>query len=84
MITLLRFTATTALALSLLGAVSFGQHYNQTNLVSSEPGVAPVTDATLINAWGMSRATGSPGGSLITGRASPCSTTAPDPNRGSS
>ena len=58
--TLLRFTARIGLALLTLGAVSFGQHYNQTNLVSSEPGVAPVTDSDLINAWGMSRGSGSP------------------------
>jgi uncharacterized protein (TIGR03118 family) len=58
--TLLRFTAGIGLALSTLGAVSFGQHYNQTNLVSSEPGVAPVTDSDLINAWGMCRGSGTP------------------------
>src|SRR3954453_16584651 len=40
---LLRLTATTALTLSM-GAVAFGQHYTQTNLVSNTPGVAPVTD----------------------------------------
>jgi uncharacterized protein (TIGR03118 family) len=58
--TLLRLTARTALALSMMGAVSFGQHYNQTNLVSNTPGVAPVTDPVLINPWGMARSSSSP------------------------
>ena len=58
--TLLRLTARTALALSMMGAVSFGQHYNQTNLVSNTPGVAPVTDPVLVNPWGMARSSGSP------------------------
>lgn len=55
----LRFAAGTAL-LSLASAVAFGQHYTQTNLVSNESGVAPVTDPDLINPWGMSRSSGSP------------------------
>ena len=50
----------TAVALSLLlGAVCFGQHYTQTNLVSSTSGIAPVTDSEFINAWGLSRGPGS-------------------------
>jgi uncharacterized protein (TIGR03118 family) len=36
------------------------QHYKQTNLVSNVPGVAPVTDPNLVNAWGMSRGSGTP------------------------
>lgn len=51
--------AGTALTLSM-GAVSFGQSYTQTNLVSNISGVAPVTDPTLINPWGLSRGSGSP------------------------
>jgi len=42
-----------------MGAASFGQHYTQTNLVSSTSGVAPVTDPQLINPWGISRGSGS-------------------------
>jgi len=49
-----RFTVSGVLAL-ILGAACFGQHYTQTNLVSSEAGVAPVTDPQLINPWGISR-----------------------------
>ena len=56
----LRLAAGTAIALSLAGAVAFGQHYTQTNLVSNEMGVALVTDPDLINPWGMSRSSGSP------------------------
>jgi len=37
-----RFAASGVLAL-IMGAACFGQHYTQTNLVSSESGVAPVT-----------------------------------------
>jgi len=39
---------------------AYGQHYNQTNLVSNTAGVARVTDPQLINAWGLSRMSGSP------------------------
>src|SRR5258706_7897488 len=56
---LLRFTVGAALSL-IAGVASFGQHYNQTNLVSNTSGVAPVTDPQLINPWGISRASGSP------------------------
>src|SRR6266404_9539444 len=55
----LRFTVSGVLAL-IMGAACFGQHYTQTNLVSSESGVAPVTDPQLINPWGISRGSGSP------------------------
>jgi uncharacterized protein (TIGR03118 family) len=54
-----RFATTTALVL-ITGAVCFGQHYAQTNLVSNESGIAPVTDPQLINPWGISRGSGSP------------------------
>jgi uncharacterized protein (TIGR03118 family) len=56
---LLRFTVSTALSL-IAGVACFGQHYNQTNLVSNTSGVAPVTDPQLINPWGISRGSGSP------------------------
>jgi uncharacterized protein (TIGR03118 family) len=56
---LLRFTASTAVVL-ITGAVCFGQHYNQTNLVSNTSGIAPVTDPQLVNPWGISRNSGSP------------------------
>jgi uncharacterized protein (TIGR03118 family) len=55
----LRFTASAVVAL-IMGAACFGQHYAQTNLVSSASGVAPVTDSLLINPWGISRGSGSP------------------------
>jgi len=57
--TLPRFAASTALAL-ITGAVCFGQHYIQSNLVSNTLGVAPVTDPQLINPWGLSRSSSSP------------------------
>src|SRR5215472_1420401 len=56
---LMRFAVSTALLL-LTGIASFGQHYNQTDLVSNASGVARVTDPLLVNAWGISRGTGSP------------------------
>jgi uncharacterized protein (TIGR03118 family) len=55
----LRFTVSGVLAL-IMGAACFGQHYTQTNLVSNESGVAPVTDPQLINPWGISRGAGTP------------------------
>ena len=54
-----RFAFSTALTL-VAGAVCFGQHYSQTNLVSNTSGVAPVTDPQLVNPWGLSRSSGSP------------------------
>jgi len=56
---LVRFGAIAALAM-MMGAVCFGQHYTQTNLVSSTSGVAPVTDPQLVNPLGLSRGSGSP------------------------
>jgi len=53
-----RFAVSGVLAL-IMGAACFGQHYTQTNLVSNESGVAPVTDPQLINPWGISRGSGS-------------------------
>ncbi len=55
----LRLAGGTAMALSM-GAVSFGQHYSQTNLVSNQAGTAPVTDPSLINPWGLARSSSSP------------------------
>lgn len=52
------FSASAALVL-LLGTSGFAQHYKQTNLVSNTSGVASVTDSQLINAWGLSRGSGS-------------------------
>jgi uncharacterized protein (TIGR03118 family) len=57
--TLVRFGTIAALSL-MMGAVCFGQHYTQTDLVSNTSGVAPVTDPQLINPWGISRGSGSP------------------------
>src|SRR3981189_582897 len=54
----LRFTVSGVLVL-IMGAACFGQHYTQANLVSNVSGVAPVTDPQLINAWGLSRGSGS-------------------------
>jgi len=56
---LLHLAISSTMALSL-GAVAFGQHYTQTNLVSNTPGVAPVTDPTLVNPWGLSSSASSP------------------------
>jgi uncharacterized protein (TIGR03118 family) len=55
---LLQIAAKTLLVGSM-GAVAFGQHYTQVNLVSSTSGVAPVTDSTISNVWGISRTSGS-------------------------
>jgi uncharacterized protein (TIGR03118 family) len=56
---ILRVATQASLALSM-SAVSFGQHYTQVNLVANTSGVAPVTDPTLINPWGISRSSSSP------------------------
>ncbi len=41
-------------------SLTFAQHYTQTNLVSDQPGVAPVTDPNLVNPWGLARSAMSP------------------------
>jgi uncharacterized protein (TIGR03118 family) len=46
------------LALSFV-SVSFGQHYAQTNLQATAPGVAEATDPQLVNSWGLARTSGS-------------------------
>lgn len=55
--TLARFTAGAAMALAIT-SVCFAQRYKQTDLVSNMSGVAPVTDSQIINAWGLSRGSG--------------------------
>ena len=56
--------AVLALVLVALGASSFAQdsvqQYKQTNLVSSQAGVAQNQDSDLVNGWGLSRSSGSP------------------------
>src|SRR5580765_3467604 len=52
------FSASAAFAL-FLGTSGFAQHYKQTNLVSNTSGAAPITDPQLMNAWGLSRGSGS-------------------------
>jgi uncharacterized protein (TIGR03118 family) len=54
----------TAIALSTLGMASILTAgpigFVQTNLASNLPGVAPVTDPNLVNAWGIAATSGSP------------------------
>jgi uncharacterized protein (TIGR03118 family) len=54
---LFQFATRTLLVVSV-GAVAFGQHYTQVNLVSNASGNAPFTDADLVNAWGIGRSAG--------------------------
>jgi uncharacterized protein (TIGR03118 family) len=44
---------------SSIGTAAFGQHYEQTDLVSNTSGSAEGTDADLVNPWGLSRTSGS-------------------------
>jgi len=76
----LRFTAGAALTL-ILGAVSFAQHYTQTNLVSNTSGIAPVTDPQLINPWGLSRSSSSPWWISDNGTGLSTLYNGPEPNR---
>ena len=43
-----------------LASLSAGAHFTITRQVSDQAGVAPVTDASLVNAWGLSQAPGGP------------------------
>lgn len=51
---------TASIALTALPSLVLAQHYKQTNLVSNLPGVAATTDPNLVNAWGISRGSGTP------------------------
>jgi hypothetical protein len=53
-----RLALSSTMALSL-GAVSFGQHYTQTNLQANTSGAAEATDPQLVNSWGLTRTSGS-------------------------
>jgi len=46
--------------LLVLPALTFAQHYQQTNLVSDIMGMAPTFDGNLKNPWGLTRSSGSP------------------------
>ena len=58
-----RLTVLVAVVMAL-GAFAFGQdtlaQYTQTNLVSSQAGMAQDVDTDLVNPWGLSRSSGSP------------------------
>lgn len=60
MSTFLYRAAGIALGLLMMSPSAFAQNYNQTNLVANTSGVAPATDASLINPWGLARSSGSP------------------------
>ncbi len=51
---LLRFAATTSIALSL-GSFAFAQQYEVTKLDANTSGAAEATDPQLLNSWGLSR-----------------------------
>jgi hypothetical protein len=54
-----RRIALSSIVVLSLRAVSFGQHYTQTNLQANTAGVAEATDPQLVNSWGLSRSSGS-------------------------
>jgi uncharacterized protein (TIGR03118 family) len=57
------FAATIATALLAVGvalAAPHGNHYKVTPLASDVPGLAPVTDAHLVNTWGLARGPATP------------------------
>jgi uncharacterized protein (TIGR03118 family) len=51
-----------SILLMVMGVSSWAsaQHYQQTNLVSDVPGLAPVTDSNLVNPWGLTASATSP------------------------
>jgi hypothetical protein len=48
------------LILTALAVTTASAQYTRTDLVANQPGVAPVTDANLVNAWGLVALGGSP------------------------
>jgi uncharacterized protein (TIGR03118 family) len=57
---LLKLLLLPGFVLFVLPALTFAQHYQQTNLVSDIMGMAPVHDPHLKNPWGLTRSSGSP------------------------
>ncbi len=57
--TLTTFAVTVVLTVGCFASV-FAQHYQQTNLVSDIPGLAPVKDTNLVNPWGLTASATSP------------------------
>ncbi len=57
-----RFAPAVATFALLASGAAFGQHYQQTDLVTNTSSVSATAtmDANLVNAWGLSRGTGSP------------------------
>jgi uncharacterized protein (TIGR03118 family) len=59
MISIAIFIATVGVTLCL-STNALAQHFQQTNLVSDVPGMAPTTDPNLVNPWGLARSATSP------------------------
>ena len=59
MMTVITFTLTVGMTLGLSTNV-LAQRFQQTNLVSDVPGLAPTTDPNLVNPWGLARSATSP------------------------
>ncbi|HKQ05402.1 MAG TPA: TIGR03118 family protein [Blastocatellia bacterium] len=57
--TVITFALTVGMTLCL-STNAAAQHYQQTNLVSDVPGMAPTTDPNLVNPWGLARSSSSP------------------------
>jgi uncharacterized protein (TIGR03118 family) len=55
-----KFILIAMLTASVFPALTFAQHYTQTNLVSDIAGLAANRDGNLVNAWGLARSPGSP------------------------
>ncbi len=51
----LKFIVLAVIAVSVFPAVTFAQHYTQTDLVSDIAGLAKNRDANLVNPWGLAR-----------------------------
>ena len=59
MMTVITFTLTVGMTLCL-STNALAQRFQQTNLVSDVPGMAPTTDPNLVNPWGLARSASSP------------------------
>jgi uncharacterized protein (TIGR03118 family) len=57
--TVITFALTVGMSFCL-STNAVAQHYQQTNLVSDVPGMAPTTDPNLVNPWGLARSSSSP------------------------
>ena len=71
----MKFRILTVLLLTALTITTASAQYVRTDLVSNQPGVAPITDPHLVNAWASLHSPPAPGGPATMAPETPACTT---------